>query len=421
MSKFSDKEINLAIDVLNDYYRQIFENRDILKNCKFKTILSLCKKMTFLSRNMTSPVVDEPDDKFLTNKNCIKKDSKTKKCYFCKEMTDSLHHFYDTMCNTCGDINFNKRDVKLDLTGKTAIVTGGRIKIGFYTALSLLNNGANVIITTRFPQDALVRFQSLPNWKDIRRNLEIYSVDFTRLSDIKNFCANVKLKYKKIDYLINNAAQTIKRPTEFYQTLIEGENKPKLITDSNSKLIKQDIPNNALVKCKQNNELFPIGEVDEHGQQLDLRETNSWVLKLDEVPDDEMLEVMLINNFAPYFLNKELKPLMKKSVNEYSWIINVSSMEGNFSRRYKTVFHPHTNMAKAALNMMTRTCGRDYIEDNIVMVSVDTGWNTVENPVSYHLKSPLDCIDGASRILDPIYRNLTQPGIFYKDFVKTDW
>ena len=96
-------------------------------------------------------------------------------------------------------------------------------------------------------------------------------------------------------------------------------------------------------------------------------------------------------------------------------------MEGCFSRKTKSTSHPHTNMAKASLNMMSRTCGRDYIQDNIVMVSVDIGWNTIEQPKSYDLKSPIDCVDGAARILDPIFRGLVIPGVFYKDFRQTNW
>ena len=128
----------------------------------------------------------------------------------------------------------------------------------------------------------------------------------------------------------------------------------------------------------------------------------------------------MVNAIAPFFITQQIKNMLKKEKKEYSWVISVSSMEGKFNRN-KTSAHPHTNMAKAALNMMTRTCGIDYIKDNIVMVSVDSGWNTLEEPNSYDKTSPIDCVDGATRILDPIFRELKAYAIFYKDFKKSQW
>jgi len=345
---------------------------------------------------------------------------KNKTCYMCKKSFTQPHNFYEAMCAICGQINFRKRDLKKDQTGKVAIVTGGRIKIGFYTALSLLRNNCRVIITTRFANDALIRYKAEKDCDKWIDHLEIYQVDFLRFHEVEKFVQDIKSKYKRLDYLINNAAQTIRRPPAFYKHIQKAEkikdnrNNIKMICSDSFKhqlKIESNTSKNALINTK---EYFPEGKYDEHNQQIDLRVTNTWVKFIDEIDMGEVLEVNLVNSMIPFYLNKEFKKLLEKDYG-YSWIINVSSMEGKFTS-FKTGTHPHTNMAKASLNMMTRTCSKEYFKHNIVMCSVDTGWNTVEHPKSYHLKSPIDCVDGATRILDPVYRKLKRYGIFYKDF-----
>ena len=92
-----------------------------------------------------------------------------------------------------------------------------------------------------------------------------------------------------------------------------------------------------------------------------------------EVPIQELLQVLAINSVGPFILTSQLKPMLVKSPNESKFVVNVSAMEGQFSRIHKGHHHPHTNMAKAALNMMTRTCGLEFEMDGIYMTSVDTG------------------------------------------------
>jgi NAD(P)-dependent dehydrogenase (short-subunit alcohol dehydrogenase family) len=178
--------------------------------------------------------------------------------------------------------------------------------------------------------------------------------------------------------------------------------------------------------------LFPAGELDADLQQRDLRGINSWRLKADEVPTVELLEVQLVNAIAPFILAARLRPAMRLSTRD-AHIVNVSAMEGQFYRAFKTDRHPHTNMAKAALNMLTRTSAADYVQDGIHMNSVDTGWITDEDPVEIAKKKteqhgfhpPLDVVDGAARILDPIFDGaLTgrhQWGLFLKDYGRTPW
>jgi NAD(P)-dependent dehydrogenase (short-subunit alcohol dehydrogenase family) len=179
--------------------------------------------------------------------------------------------------------------------------------------------------------------------------------------------------------------------------------------------------------------LFPSGRLDADLQQVDLRDRNSWRLPLADVGTVELLEVQLVNAIAPFVLNARLKSLMLRHPSSDKHIVNVSAMEGQFYRRFKTDKHPHTNMAKAALNMMTRTSAPDYLRDGIHMNSVDTGWVTDEDPAHVAQRKteengfypPLDIVDGAARIVDPIFDGMNTGrhvwGQFLKDYRPTAW
>ncbi|BAU12906.1 short chain dehydrogenase/reductase family oxidoreductase [Leptolyngbya sp. NIES-3755] len=341
-------------------------------------------------------------------------------CYICKTPYTQVHFFYHLLCPTCAEFNYQKRFQQTNLTGRTALVTGGRIKIGYQTVLRLLRDRARVIVTTRFPRDCANRYQLEPDFEQWRDRLEIYGLDLRNLSAVEGFIEQLLQTKSSIDILINNAAQTIKRPLAFYQHLLEeqSERVPLLEAQESSSLL---------------NSYFPPQMFDRDGQPLDLRPTNSWLLKLDQVSTIELLEVQLVNAIAPFLLNSKLKPLLQRSPFDRRFIINVSAMEGQFNRINKTPFHPHTNMAKAALNMMTRTAASDYAEDNIFMNSVDTGWITNENPYPKRTNieqkrgfyPPLDIIDGMARIYDPIVQGINsatpQFGHFLKDYVPHPW
>ena len=175
--------------------------------------------------------------------------------------------------------------------------------------------------------------------------------------------------------------------------------------------------------------------VDAGGLLPDVVDTNSWKQKVEEVDPLELLEVQLCNSTAPFLLVSRLRPAMRAAVARgarRAYVVNVSAMEGQFSRRYKGPGHPHTNMAKAALNMMTRTsAGEMFATDKILMTAVDTGWITDERPHHEKLRiaeegwhAPLDLVDGAARVYDPIVmgeNGIDQYGVFLKDFAEHPW
>ena len=332
------------------------------------------------------------------------------------------------------------------MQNRIALITGGRIKIGYQTALRFLRDGARVIITTRFAQDALKQYKKEPDFDSWQDRLKIYSLDLRNLGALHHFVEFLLQNETHLDILINNAAQTITRPLVFYQHLLDAETDltaPQLLNpkeavnerllEANTQELTQQTSNELNQTMIMLSNYFPTGMLDEDGQQLDLREHNSWLLHLEQVSSRELLEVQLVNSISPFILCSKLKPLMIASPHTRRFIVNVSAMEGQFNREHKTVCHPHTNMAKASLNMLTRTSASDYAESNIYMNSVDTGWITNENPhpksqrmQSRGFEPPLDIIDGMARIYDPICQGLNQSetplfGLFLKDYAPCDW
>ena len=152
---------------------------------------------------------------------------------------------------------------------------------------------------------------------------------------------------------------------------------------------------------------------------------------MSEVDPVELLEVQLCNQTAPFILISRLRPALAASTARRTYVVNVSAMEGQFGRGYKGPGHPHTNMAKAALNMLTRTSAKEMLSDGILMTSVDTGWITDERPHPTRMRladdgfhAPLDLVDGAARVYDPIVRGEAGEdvhGVFLKDYQPSPW
>jgi NAD(P)-dependent dehydrogenase (short-subunit alcohol dehydrogenase family) len=397
-----------------------------------------------------------------------------RQCYVCKTDFTKMHHFYDTMCTECGDFNYAKRFQTANVKGRVAVITGSRLKIGYHITLMLLRGGATVIATTRFPVDSALRFGKEPDFRDWGHRLKIHGLDLRHIPSVEIFCNFIEQKYERLDILINNAAQTVRRPAGFYTHMMANEELPVNVMPEQAQELLQDhlncleelkvltsaassnenmpvtwhgpepgiglrasaklsqIPysfDNALVAT----EVFPEGELDADLQQVDLRKTNSWRLKLGQIETTEMIEVQLVNSVAPFVLCNRLSEVMKKDNTGQKHIINVSAMEGKFHRFFKEARHPHTNMAKAALNMLTHTAAGELAKSGIFMNAVDTGWVTDEDPAELakmkqeqqDFQPPLDIVDGAARVMDPLFDGINTGkhwcGKFLKDYNPIPW
>ena len=381
-------------------------------------------------------------------------------CYICKQDYSRIHHFYDQLCPDCAELNASKRTETTDLGNRVALLTGGRVKIGYQAGIKLLRAGSELIVTTRFPKDAAKRYAEEPDFGEWSERLEIFGLDLRHTPSVEAFCQHLQATRRRLDFIISNACQTVRRPPDFYRHMMARETDVlRELPDGATQLLGeyeglrgyQLLPEGtrALAGLTQSAELsqapllpeeldaqshlFPEGQLDQDLQQVDLRQRNSWRMMLAEVSSVELLETQLVNVVAPFVLNARLKSLMMRTPERDKHIVNVSAVEGQFYRRFKTSRHPHTNMAKAALNMMTRTSATDYHADGIHMNAVDTGWVSDEDPIQiarektreHRFHPPLDIVDGASRIVDPIFSGMNSGehvwGKFLKDYRATDW
>lgn len=399
----------------------------------------------------------------------------SRNCYVCKEEFTSLHFFYDTMCKKCGDLNYSKRFQTASLLGQVALITGARVKIGYQATLLMLRAGATVIATTRFPVNAANRYSQEDGYAEWGDRLHIHGLDLRHIPSVEIFAGYVEQQYGRLDILINNAAQTVRRPPGFYAHLMaEEKNGSRVLPEGAQKLLEdhETCKEQLACFCSSNNdtvpalpaawhdqgpgiglresarlsqvpynhdstllseEIFPKGKLDADLQQVDMSRINSWRLKLGEIPITEMLEVQLINSVAPFVLCNRLVTLMRRDHTGQKHIVNVTAMEGKFFRFKKDERHPHTNMAKAALNMMTHTSAEDLARDGIYMNAVDTGWVTDEDPLElselkqkvHDFQPPLDIVDGAARVCDPFFDGILTgehwSGKFLKDYFPIDW
>lgn len=393
-------------------------------------------------------------------------------CYICKQPYTTVDAFYHQLCPNCARFSHAKRSARTDLRGKRALLTGGRAKIGMHIALRLLRDGAHLTITTRFPRDAVRRFQALPDSSQWLHRLRVVGIDLRDPAQVLALADSVAAQ-GPLDILINNAAQTVRRSPGAYSLLADAELQalpdgplPEMETfghtaDPHPEALQASVDSHPLLSIASltgtvaENIAHPLTAedlarlamapgssslakhadgtaIDAGGLVPDVNRVNSWVQSVEQVDPLEMLEVQLCNTTAPFLLISKLRPAMAASPSRRKHIVNVSAMEGQFSRRYKGPGHPHTNMAKAALNMLTRTSAGEMLEtDGILMTAVDTGWITDERPHYTKVRlaeegfhAPLDLVDGAARVYDPIVRGEAGEdvhGVFLKDYQPSPW
>ncbi len=381
-------------------------------------------------------------------------------CYVCKRRYTQVDAFYHQLCPDCATLNHLKREARTDLTGRRALLTGGRAKIGMYIALRLLRDGAHTTITTRFPRDATRRFSGMADSADWLHRLRIVGIDLRNPGQVMALADSVA-ELGPLDILINNAAQTVRRSPEAYALLAQAEAAalpdgptPEVLTigppsDASGGRSAElhagpgdgrhwSPTPDALAALALNagstspDRIAARTAIDAGGLVPDLHPVNSWIQRVDEVDPVELLEVQLCNSTAPFILIGRLRPALAASAARRKYVVNVSAMEGQFSRGYKGPGHPHTNMAKAAVNMLTRTSAEEMLSsDGILMSSVDTGWITDERPHPTKMRlagegfhAPLDLVDGAARVYDPIVCGEAGEdlhGCFLKDYEPSAW
>ncbi|MFD7631246.1 SDR family NAD(P)-dependent oxidoreductase [Streptomyces sp. NPDC059851] len=387
----------------------------------------------------------------------LKQLNRPQRCYVCKDHYRQVHHFYHRLCPRCADENFARRTARTDLTGRRALLTGGRVKIGYQAALMLLRDGAEITVTTRFPRDAVRRFASAPGAADWWDRLQIAALDLRDPRQVLAFTDHLLSQGRPLDILINNAAQTLRRSPQAYSALVAGETTAhtSLPTAQTWTAPGFRVPGPRTAPLPWTTELTPRPEThstlagtagtaapsapallphdaaDEAGLLTETGATNSWTLRLGQVDPVELLEVQLVNAVAPFLLADRLLPLLDASPHPHRYLINVSAVEGQFTVRNKTSDHPHTNMAKAALNMLTRTSAADLAARGIHTCSVDTGWVTDEKPLPARerhaatgWRPPLDIVDGAARIYHPIVQGQAGApihGVLLKDYQHVAW
>ena len=397
---------------------------------------------------------------------------KARPCYVCKQSYVTVDAFYHQLCPDCARLHHAKRDARTDLTGRRALLTGGRAKIGMYIALRLLRDGAHLTVTTRFPRDAVRRFAAMPDAAEWLHRLDVVGIDLRDPAQVVALADHVAAA-GPLDVLVNNAAQTVRRSPGAYSRLVDAElaplpdgdlpaittfgrtseahpralagavselSSPALAIEVAARSDAEELVAQSLTAQAASLERLVAGtSIDAGGLVPDTAETNSWVAAVGEVDPMELLEVQLCNQTAPFILVNRLRGALTAAAaasgaaggSGRSYVVNVSAMEGVFSRGYKGAGHPHTNMAKAALNMLTRTSGADLFTDGILMTAVDTGWITDERPHPTKVRlaeegfhAPLDLVDGAARVYDPVVRGEAGEdlyGCFLKDYAKAPW
>ena len=297
------------------------------------------------------------------------------RCYGCGKDVKTFHSNYIYSCLKCGKKFELNRYYYTSQVGKTAIVSGARTKLGHQICLKILRAGATVFGTTRYPDKAISIYESYPDYSTWKDRLVLYALDLDTVNQTEIIETFVKtLNGRPVDILVNCAAQTIR--------------------------CREKTPHISLDKESQNR----YGDA----KYVENTEVNSWNMRLGDYTQQEMEELFRVNAIAPVMLTQGLLPLLLKSKKPY--ILNVHAKEGLFNV-HKTGKHIHSNMAKSALHMFTRCVASDY--PDISIHGCDPGWISIDEydlDGSPWLIPPLDEIDGAARVLYPLWKNLNSRG-----------
>ncbi|ANB50987.1 putative oxidoreductase [Powai lake megavirus] len=330
-----------------------------------------------------------------------------RQCYICRQSIKSIHWFYLYLCQKCGDSSLCYRYATRDLSGRNALVIGGRIKLGYQIALKLLRAGCKVMITSRNIDTALEYYQQEPDYLEWKSKLFVFSESFD-LGKVKETIPNLITELNKIfgenqlDILIQNAAQTI---------YFDNNNDP--INESGENEILD------LVLKRGRRLTYPPVEwrvtfAERYGRKLDHRSSNTWGQNIFKTSDDEIISVVQNNIIGSVLIDKYLIPIMRHDKDTY--VIHVHAKEGTLDT-HKTMNHMHTNIAKAGLHMLTRCLAGDPDSDEPRPLypqihGVNPGWFSIdEYPVRARFRSkifnpPIDEIDAASRVVHPIFYQL---------------
>ena len=245
-------------------------------------------------------------------------------CYICKQDYSTIHHFYDQLCPKCAELNYRKRSELADLRGRVALLTGGRVKIGYQAGIKLLRAGAHLIVTTRFPRDSAARYAQEADFAEWSHRLEIFGLDLRHTPSVEAFCRHLLVTRQRLDFIINNACQTVRRPPDFYAHMMaletasadempdaarrligayEGLRGYHLLPEGDAVVAQRRMTEVGMTHAAELSQvpllpdemvaqqaLFPEGRLDQDLQQVDLRERNSWRLMMAEVPSVELLE-----------------------------------------------------------------------------------------------------------------------------------
>ncbi|MEV4642259.1 SDR family NAD(P)-dependent oxidoreductase [Actinoplanes sp. NPDC049548] len=356
-----------------------------------------------------------------------------RRCHTCRGRFRTVDTFYHALCPDCAELHRAQRDARTDLRGRRAVVTGGRVKIGYQVALKLLRDGAAVTVVTRFPADAARRYAAEPDAAEWLPSLRVIGADLRDPRQVLALADRLAEGGTRLDVLVNNAAQTVRRPAWAYQPLVAAE----VLAAAEGRAV-ESVPGYrpGAAPPEWSAALDHVGHepaalTDATGALVVPGSHNSWTARIGEVDPVELLEVQLVNVVAPFLLLDRLRPVLTGPGTGNRYVVNVTGREGWFGGGMAPERHPHTSVSKAALNMLTRVAAPDLARDGVFMCGVDTGWITDENPperkarrAAAGWRPPLDVVDAAARIYHPVVAGEAGAplhGVLLKNYAVVPW